>query len=184
MCVFDHACASADASFAAQRTHVCASVSLLRYCAEHGGSGVHQHALACVKANVNILSLYGDRIPYNTCRNIEYVSEAPHTVPAHFPPHVVTLLRVLCARAAVCDGRWQVCAAKGWLQGQQRPSIVFAKAPKTLEPNSGPHPIGSCTGYAPQGCKNGFASSDIVRAPPPHPHPQFRACTSLDRLLT
>ena len=103
-----------------------------RYCAEHGGAGVHQHALACVKANVNILSLYGDRIPYNTCRNIE----------------------------------WQVCAAKGWLQGQQGRDIIFAKAPKTLEPNSGPHPIGSCTGYAPQGCKNGFASSDIVRARP------------------
>jgi len=40
------------------------------YCTSHGGSG--QHAAACVMANVNILSLYGDRIPYNICRNFEW----------------------------------------------------------------------------------------------------------------
>ena len=40
--------------------------SIDRYCSEHGGTGAH--AIACVKANVNILSLYGPLIPYNTCR--------------------------------------------------------------------------------------------------------------------
>jgi hypothetical protein len=37
----------------------------------------------------------------------------------------------------------------------------FAKAPSTLRPHDGPHPIGSCEGYAPLGCTEGFASSDI-----------------------
>jgi hypothetical protein len=31
-----------------------------------------QHAESCVHANMNILSLYGDRIPYNLCRNLEW----------------------------------------------------------------------------------------------------------------
>ena len=31
------------------------------YCAAHGGRG--QHSEACVRANVNILSLYGQRVP-------------------------------------------------------------------------------------------------------------------------
>ena len=82
-----------------------------------------------MRANVNILSLYGDKIPYNTCRNIE----------------------------------WQMCAARGSLPGQRSRKIRFAKAPSTLAPNDWPHPIGSCQGYAPLGCKNGFASSDSAR---------------------
>ena len=30
------------------------------------------HATRCVAANVNILSLYGNRVPYNICRNLEW----------------------------------------------------------------------------------------------------------------
>ena len=104
--------------------------SIDQYCASRGGEGAH--AVACVKANVNILSLYGPIIPYNTCRNIE----------------------------------WQICAAKGTLPGQKAVEhhggvIQFAKAPKTLRPSGRPHPLGSCDGYAPKGCINGYASSDI-----------------------
>ena len=84
-------------------------------------------AISCVRANVNILSLYGAQIPYNTCRNVE----------------------------------WQICAARGTLPGQKSRAIRFAKAPSTLAPNSHPHPIGSCSGYAPLGCRAGYASSDI-----------------------
>ena len=36
-----------------------------------GGVG-RQHSEVCVNANVNILSLYGNVIPYNTCRNFEW----------------------------------------------------------------------------------------------------------------
>jgi len=35
-------------------------------------SGAYSHAFNCVAANVNILSLYGQRLPYNLCRNFEW----------------------------------------------------------------------------------------------------------------
>ena len=94
------------------------------YCNQHDQIN---HAVACVKSNVNILSLYGKLVPYNSCRNFE----------------------------------WQVCAALGQLPGQGGNTIRFARPPKTLHPNTGDRPIGSCTGYHPEGCDTGFASSDI-----------------------
>ena len=42
-----------------------------RYCFAHGGHD-GQHARRCVEANANILSLYGNEIPYNICRNLEW----------------------------------------------------------------------------------------------------------------
>ena len=42
--------------------------------------------------------------------------------------------------------------------------ITFAQLPKQLDPDSwgdNNKPIGSCTGYHPEGCTRGFASSDI-----------------------
>lgn len=33
----------------------------------------HGHAQRCVEANLNILSLYGHRLPYNMCRNLEWM---------------------------------------------------------------------------------------------------------------
>ena len=32
-----------------------------------------KHAENCVRANLNILALYGDRVPYNICRNLEWM---------------------------------------------------------------------------------------------------------------
>jgi hypothetical protein len=37
----------------------------------------------CVRANVNILSLYGTAIPYNTCRNLEW-----QVLPSLSNPHL------------------------------------------------------------------------------------------------
>jgi len=47
-----------------------------RYCKDRAPKSHKndQHALRCVAANVNILSLYGDRVPYNICRNLEWQS--------------------------------------------------------------------------------------------------------------
>jgi len=44
--------------------------SIDAFCQKAGGNG--GHAWACVQANLNILSLYGDRVPYNICRNLEW----------------------------------------------------------------------------------------------------------------
>lgn len=57
---------------------------------------------------------------------------------------------------------WQVCAARGWLPGQGGNAIVFAYPPGSLVLNGGPHPLGSCNSYAPEGCgRNAYGSGDI-----------------------
>lgn len=92
------------------------------------------HAGMCINANLNILSLYGDAVPYNICRNLE----------------------------------WQVCAAKGLLPGQNSPVMVFARAPKTLDPDpSGGKPLGMCGGWRPPelgwGCRDGCELCTLAR---------------------
>jgi len=90
------------------------------------------HAENCIRANLNILALYGNRVPYNVCRNLE----------------------------------WMVCAANGWLPGQQGVTIKFAKAPGSLYPfgRSG-KPIDRCCGWAPttkpKGGVYGYTTDDI-----------------------
>jgi len=90
------------------------------------------HAGNCVAVNLNILSLYGDRLPYNICRNLE----------------------------------WQICAAKGLLPGQGGSTILFGRAPSTLDPagRSG-KPLGKCKGWVPdkkpKGGIYGYATDDI-----------------------
>jgi len=44
--------------------------SIDEHCWAHGGFG--SHAMACIHAGFNILSLYGNRVPYNICRNLEW----------------------------------------------------------------------------------------------------------------
>jgi len=94
------------------------------WCHSRGGD---DHGASCVRANLNILSLYWPA-QYNICRNLE----------------------------------WMMCAVMGTLPGQGNKLIRFAFAPGALEVDGGPHPLGSCTGYHPQGCWDmGYASSDI-----------------------
>jgi hypothetical protein len=125
--------------------------SIDAYCAAHGGSG--QHAEACVKANVNILSLYGNQVPYNICRNIEWmICAAKGTLPGQGP-----------GTGLGPDGQGQA--------SREDRTIRFAYAPKRLEIHGGVHPLGGCNAYAPNGCgKQGYASSDIyfVRAAARH----------------
>jgi hypothetical protein len=46
--------------------------SIEAFCTARGGR--HGHAEMCVEVNHNILSLYGNAIRYNTCRNLEWQS--------------------------------------------------------------------------------------------------------------
>jgi len=56
---------------------------------------------------------------------------------------------------------WQVCAAMGRLPGQQTPTIVFARAPNTLDAE-GTRPLAHCGGYSPQGCgRHAYSNDDI-----------------------
>ena len=113
--------------------------SIDEYCGKRGSG--YQHSEICVNANVNILSLYGDRIPYNTCRNIEWqICAAKGTLPGQ-------------------GGPWK----KGYEERIRENSFIrFAYAPKRLTPVSGDRPLGNCAGWAPKGCgRQGYASSDI-----------------------
>jgi len=48
------------------------------------------HATACTRANVNILSLYGWEIPYNVCRNLEWqVCAAKGTLPGQGSDNII-----------------------------------------------------------------------------------------------
>ena len=69
-------------------------------------SGQGAHAERCVRANVNILSLYGDRLPYNICRNLEWQ---------------------MCAAQGKLPGQGTN------LDGTRDRTIKFAKAPRELE---------------------------------------------------
>eukprot|EP00966_Prymnesium_polylepis_P058013 1343581-Prymnesium_polylepis.1 len=48
------------------------------------------HAGTCVKANLNILSLYTERVPYNLCRNLEWqVCAATGQLPGQTTPTIL-----------------------------------------------------------------------------------------------
>ena len=52
--------------------------------------GGHWHARNCIAANLNILSLYGERVPYNICRNLEWmVCAAGGKLPGQLTPQIV-----------------------------------------------------------------------------------------------
>jgi len=52
--------------------------------------GYWGHAGNCVNANLNILSLYGDRVPYNICRNLEWqICSAKGLLPGQRTPTIV-----------------------------------------------------------------------------------------------
>ena len=56
---------------------------------------------------------------------------------------------------------WQTCAAMGKLPGQQTATIIFAKAPNSLDAAGG-RPLGRCGGYSPQGCgRQAYSNDDI-----------------------
>ena len=62
--------------------------------AEKKNSGKYKdawdHAKNCVQANLNILSLYGNRVPYNICRNLEWqVCAAMGKLPGQRGPRII-----------------------------------------------------------------------------------------------
>ena len=79
-------------------------------------------ARACVQANRNILMLFGGNV---------------HNTGAGYNS---------CRNL-----EWQVCAALGRLPGQRTPTIIFARAPNSLDAE-GERPLAHCGGYSPQGC--------------------------------
>ena len=109
------------------------------YCLEHG-NGWGGHAERCVRANVNILSLYGDEIPYNVCRNVEWQT---------------------CAAMGSLPGQGE---------GRGGNVLRFAKAPRNLQPHKGDRVIGGCYGYHPGAASPPLllsCFSHLLLSPPP-----------------
>ena len=70
-----------------------------------------------------------------------------------------------------CGAQWQVCAAKGWLAGQNSRRIRFARDLDRImigDYQSNPE-LGVCSGWTDVGCDEswGFANDDV----PPRPSP-------------
>ena len=100
-------------------------------------SGAGAHAERCVRANLNILSLHGERLPYNICRNLEWQT---------------------CAALGKLPGQGTK------LDGTFSRTIKFAKAPNTLELVRN-NRLGVCSGWVPskkpEGGIYGYATDDI-----------------------
>ena len=86
------------------------------------------------------------------------------------------------------SGALQVCSANGWLPGQQSPTVVFARAPKTLDvKGTTGKPFGQCGGWAPAeaptGGIYGYTTDDIYYLEAVT-GVEFATCKPLSRLYT
>ena len=117
------------------------------YCQTNGGGSWMGHSESCVHANVNILSLYGNKVPYNICRHARLCISARQPFPTmtnrptcRDVPWIGGCVcravdeRAVSERASLRLRRsplglplldlpcrnveWQLCAAKGTLPGQ------------------------------------------------------------------
>ena len=141
----------------------------------------YNHAGSCVNANHNILSLYGDRLPYNLCRNLEWqvlqahgkatISTARALVTSRGFAQIDNHTYIECPRAmpersdaSCCTHTAQVCAARGLLPGQGNQLIRFAFAPSDLA-LFGEKTLWRCGGWRPWnvegGCDVGYATDDM-----------------------
>ena len=93
------------------------------------------HARNCVEANLNILSLYGTRVPYNICRNLEW--------------QVCAALKRLPGQGAQ-DGKIIFSHAPNHLNPDPRGMKPFGQCRGWRSAESNKH-----------GCEAGFATDDI-----------------------
>jgi len=99
----------------------------------HGDNFNVPHAESCRRGSLNILSLHGAWVPYNICRNLE----------------------------------WLYCAINGQLPGQGSRTLVFARAPRTLDYDDGNDKVlDDCRGWRPpwysRDCReDGYATDSI-----------------------
>ena len=105
------------------------------YCHEHSNEG-GDRAFQCIDANVNILGLYGRRVPYNLCRNLEW-------------------------QACVAKGM-----LPGQSTGSARFSLAPSSLDTETGYAGSWHPLGKCSGFTTDGfdrCRDegGAATDDI-----------------------
>ena len=96
----------------------------------------NSHAGRCVNANLQILSLYGDRLQYNSCRNLEWlVCAALGQLPG----------QLRGPRLVAANGNGSAAAAQD--DRPRRGAIVFAYEPSRLQVYGRRTPLGRCGGW-------------------------------------
>lgn len=101
------------------------------HCANQLGgmnNGPHNHAERCVAANRNILSLYGNRVPYNICRNLEWqVCAAQGKLPGQGNRKMIFAIRPSKLDPSGATGK-PLGQCKGWVPGQVPVGGVYGYA--------------------------------------------------------
>jgi len=88
------------------------------------GSNGQDHAAACVRSGYNILSLYGSRMPYNICRNLEWmVCAAQGKVPGQGDDRVIRFAKA--PNTLELSGLGQ---CRGWVPEDRPAGFVFGYA--------------------------------------------------------
>ena len=109
--------------------------SIDEYCSKHledDHDRIIGHATRCVAANLNILSLYGYRLPYNICRNLEWMTCAAQgklpgqggkAIKFAKAPHTLDLVRN--NRLGVCSGWVPDSRPQGGIYGYATDDIFY-----------------------------------------------------------
>lgn len=104
--------------------------SIDAHCNNHApqGSNTNGHAERCVAANRNILSLYGQRLPYNICRNLEWqVCAAQGRLPSQGGRTIVFAIAPGTLDPSGATGK-PLGQCKGWVPGQRPAGGVYGYA--------------------------------------------------------
>jgi hypothetical protein len=79
------------------------------------------HAYCCVRNNLNILSIYGDEVPYNICRNLEWqVCAAQGLLPGQ-RDNTIVFARAPSSLAPDGSTGKPLGQCRGWFDGSQLP---------------------------------------------------------------
>ena len=103
-----------------------------QHCTEHlphhGAQGPWGHAERCVAANRNILSLYGNRVPYNICRNLEWqVCAAQGKLPYQGGQTIMFAIPPGSLEPSGATGK-PLGKCKGWVPGNRPEGGIYGYA--------------------------------------------------------
>ena len=98
----------------------------------HKGEGCRWHAECCVKRSYNILSLYGQRVPYNICRNLEWQAcAAKGLLPGQKDSQIVFAIEPSSVTPDGSNGR-QLGVCGGWTPAKKPTGGAYGYATEDI----------------------------------------------------
>ena len=88
--------------------------------------GAGAHAERCVSASLNILSLYGDSLPYNICRNLEWMTCAARGMLPGQGSRMIKFAKAPSTLELHDNCRLGVCS--GWVPSQKPEGGIYGYA--------------------------------------------------------